>query len=281
MACLLDNYPPWVQDTFIGNYIADGYTHMQRSLGHALAFGHSVQEYIALSARIRSAGIFCDHWFLSGPDQYQGCRDQTVDYWKPIFDPIIPQLLSAGVVDTACVGWQLDQYNQPGNVLIAIIQYIAQALPASVPLYTHWANEALAWWKTGGEVWSDQYQTIDVMDRFTWWFAMQPYLTGGHHQGSNVMALNDPKQYQDRLCDTLDPFGGDTGKGNMGQSQRNGVKPFALTAFEVTAQFQFDGLCAERDGDMANYLALCARSHTGLPMAGYGNGCRMPNGDPV
>jgi hypothetical protein len=34
------------------------------------------------------------------------------------------------------------------------------------------------------------------MDRFTWWYAMQPYLTGGHHQGNTRMAINE---YQDRL----------------------------------------------------------------------------------
>jgi hypothetical protein len=57
-------------------------------------------------------------------------------------------VLKAGVIDLSCVGWQLDQYNVPGNPLIAIIKYVAEALPRSVPLYTHWANEALAWWLT-------------------------------------------------------------------------------------------------------------------------------------
>ncbi len=281
MACLLDNYPREIQDRYLDAYVAAGYTHLQRSLGHAIYHGHSGADYIDLSARARARGLFCDHWFLSGPDEYPGCKDQTVDYWRGIFAPIIPELLATGVVDTACVGWQLDAYNQPGNVLIQIIQYIAEALPRSVPLYTHWMNEALAWWKTGGEVWTDKYQTINVTDRFSWWAAMQPYLTGGHHQGSNQMALADPKQYQDRLCDTLDCFGGDTGKGNMGKSQRDSVRPFGLTAFEVTAQFQFDGQCTEAYGDMAGYLTLCTRSHTGLPMAGYGNGARRPDGSPL
>jgi hypothetical protein len=276
MACLLDNYPPNIQDTFLDAYAEAGHTHLQRSIGHALFYGHDLNAYNALSRKARSYGLFCDHWILGG--EALNTPDQTVDYWRPILDPILDSIIGSGTMDLACVGWQLDQYNIPGNVLIAIIAYMADKIPASVPLFTHWVNEALAWWVTGGEVWSDEYQTINVRDRFTWWQAMQPYLTGGHHQGSNVMALTDPQQYQDRLCDTLDPFGGDTGKGDMGQSQRNGRRNFILTAFEVTAQFQFDGLTTEVQGDSAGYLTICTRSHTGYAMGGYGNGARQPDG---
>jgi len=182
-------------------------------------------------------------------------------------------------MDTCCVGWQLDSFNIPGNVLIAIITYVAQKCPATVPLYTHWENEALAWWKTGGEVWTDQFQSINVFDRFTWWNAMQYYLTGGHHQGSNIIAITNPALYQAKLLDTLNPFGGDTGKGNMGQSQRSGTpRNFILTDYEVTAQFQFDAMCSELQGDESGFLALCPVSNRGYTMGGYGNGARYPNG---
>jgi len=283
MACLLDNYPPEIQHAYLLQYAQDGYTHLQRSLGHALYYGHSLEDYIALSRVAREQyGLFCDHWLMGGgegADWTFKIPDQTVDYWRPLLAPYIDALVVAGVMDCCCVGWQLDQFNIPGNVLIGIIAWMGQYLPQSVPLYTHWVNEALAWWADKGETWNDAFTGSTFVDnRFTWWWVMQPYLTGGHHQGSNEMALNDPKQYQDRLCDTLDPFGGNTSKGNMGQSWRGGVKPFALTAFEVTAQFQFNGACSEDQGDLAGYVLMCTKSGTGLPIAGYGNGARMPNG---
>ena len=159
-----------------------------------------------------------------------------------------------------------------------------------MPLFTHWVNEALAWWrKVGerpdgsdiGEVWSDQYQTIEVHDRFTWWLAMQPYLTGGHHQGSTRMPM---KEYQDRICDTLDYFGGDTAKGAMGQSHRTGTPaPFQLTGWEVSGQDQFDDVpsnphrISEREGDSRGYLVTCTTTKW-AHLSGYGNGARRPDG---
>ncbi len=244
------------------------YTHLQRSIGHSLFYGHPIEEHIELSRRAqRQFGLFADEWFLGGDALIT--RDQTVDFWKPTLDPIIDALVGSGAVDTACVGWQLDQWNQPGNVLIGIIAYIADKLPASVPLYTHWVNEAMAWWKTGGEVWTDRFQTINVHDRFTWWLAMQPYLTGAHHQGDTHMARTDLKLYQDKMRDTTEPFA----DGRMGRSQRGGRnQPFRLTAFESTAQEQFDGGCPELEGDQIGYVL------SAVATGGYGNGGRQPDG---
>ena len=113
---------------------------------------------------------------------------------------------------------------------------------------------------------------------------MRPYLTGGHHQGNTRMLL---KEYQDRICDTLDYFGGDadraTGKGNMGRSQRNGDHQFLLTVYECSAQDQFDDTTtnpyaiSEDEGDLRGYVLMCTTSPYGH-MAGYGNGARRPDG---
>lgn len=279
MAALLDNYPRDWQDRFLLAYAERGYSHLQRSIGHALHYGHSIAEHIELSQRAQAVGLFCDEWFLC---EEWGFFRATVDQWTPIMDPILDELLEADVVDHACVGWQLDKYNAPGNTLIAIIRYVAERIPQDVPLFTHWMNHALAWWKTGGEVWTDRYGSIDVVDRFTWWAAMQPYLTGAHHQGNTTEARRDPQLYQDKMKDTLDPFSGHTGKGNMGRSRRGGVeKDFALVAFESTAQDQFDGRCSEDEGDLVGYLLTCTTSYNGKGMSGFGNGSRMPSGDPL
>jgi hypothetical protein len=54
MACLLDNYPADVQDRYLATYASYGYTHLQRSLGHAIWYGHTLEQYIALSQRARA-----------------------------------------------------------------------------------------------------------------------------------------------------------------------------------------------------------------------------------
>jgi len=293
MSCLLDNYTPDIQERYLQQYVDNGYTHLQRSVFHALHYGSSLQQYIDLSKKARAMGLFCDHWFLAGEDVCPGGRNQHVSFWQSKIDPLMGPLLDAGVMDLTCVGWQLDGYNEPGNTLIEIIKYVADAVPKTVPVATHWMNEALAWWKKVGtrpdggdvgEVWSDEYQTIEVHDRFSWWYAMQPYLTHGHHQGNTRMLC---KEYQDRLCDTLDFFGSesgrDTGKGDMGQSHRNGVQPFRLTAWETSGQDQFDDQPAnphgisEDEGDQRDYILMCTTSKWGH-MSGYGNGGRRPDG---
>lgn len=279
MPCLLDNYPTSFQDQYLKQY-AQTYTHLQRSIGHSLFYGGSVQSHIELSKRAQGYGLWCDEWFLGG--EALKVNDQDATFWKPILDPIIGAMVAAGSIDTACVGWQLDQLNRsaPGNPLISIIAYVAGALPSSIPLYTHWMNEALAWWKTGGEIWTDKYQTINVEDRFTWWAAMQPYLTGGHHQGDTTLARTNPGLYQDKLCDTLDYFHGRTDKGNMGQSRRSGTpREFILTIGEDVAQDVFNGDCSELEGDGIGYLLMCTAGWNGAHPGGYNNGARLPNGD--
>lgn len=290
MACLLDNYPANTQKQFLTTYANDGYTDLQRSIFHALWYGSSLQQYIELSKRARGDyGLHCDHWYLAGEDVCPGSRDQDVSWWQAKLDPIIDALLEAGVVDEACVGWQLNQYNKTGNPLIAIIKYVAEAHPRTIPMWTHWSNEAMGWWTTDidpetgenrGEVWTDQYQTIRVMDRFTWWRAMGPYLTGGHHQGNTRMLI---KEYQDRICDTLDYFGGRSDKGSMGRSYRNRDAAFKMTVFESSGQDQFDDqpdnpyAISEDEGDCRSFLLLCTMSPW-AHLAGTGNGGRYPNG---
>jgi hypothetical protein len=290
MACLLDNYPAWVQHEFLYTYASYGYTHLQRSLGHALGYGHSLASYIKLSQIAQGEyGLFTDQWLIA--NELPGwAPNQDATYWAPILLPHIAALLDAGVIDSICPSWQMDQVQggAPGNPTISIIKLVADAVPKEVPVYTHWVNEAVAWWKTGGEVWTDEYQSLNVHDRFTWWIAMQPYLTGAYYQGHTGTARTDWGTYQGRIRDTLNPFTGDPGKGPMGQSYRRGfAENFRFVTFEHTAQDQFDGsasgtICSEDEGDMDGYVLMCTTSdwdHTGV--SGYGNGARQPDGSPL
>ena len=279
MSSLLLNYPQAIQEAFLAQYVA-AYTHVQFSLFHALHYGATLDQYIALAQRAQSVGLFVDHWFLAGEDVVPGGANQPMEFWKALIDPHLPRLVGAGVVDQACVGWQLDQYNVPGNSLIRIIKYLAEALPATVPLYTHWVRDAMAWWWDGGEVWSDQYQTLNVHDRFTWWQAMSPYLTGGHMQGDTVAARSRTLDWQNMVLDTLNPFRGGDGRGDMGQSTRGGTqKPFQLVIAEYNEQDVFNGVISEHDGDAVGYALMGARARDGAYANGYYNGASRPTGE--
>ncbi len=282
MTCLLDRYPVEWQDRFLAKY-AGYYTHLQRSFGHAMASpdegwaGVSLEQFNALSRRAKQTfGLFLDQWIIGGGALYN-CN-QPLEYWQPIVDQLVEAFVASGTIDTACVGWQLDQLfgATPGNACMRVLCYVADKIPSTIPVSTHWMNEALAWWKTGGEVWTDRYGSIEVKDRFSWWLAMRPYLSGGYHQGDTTLARTNPGLYQAKLRDTLNAFY----DGRMGQSRRTGVEqPFKLVVFECTAQDQFDGKCSEDEGDLTGYLLTCTKADVGGGvMAGYGNGARMPDG---
>jgi hypothetical protein len=289
MACLLDNYPPDIQERFLQKYVDCGYTHLQRSVGHALGYGSSLASYIALSARARSQyGLLCDHWMIAA-ESPGFANDQDGAYWAPLLGPIIDQLVGAGVMDLCCPSWQMDGVNRsaPGNATISIIAFVADRLPPEVPVFTHWINEAMAWWKVVGhhtdgsdigEVWVDRFNPggVEVKDRWTWWQAMQPYLTGAHHQGNTTLARTNPQEYQGRQRDTLNAFS----DGRMGQSRRLATpQDFRLNEYECTAQDQFDGNCTEDEGDLVGYILACTKADgADAWIGGYGNGARRPDG---
>jgi hypothetical protein len=271
MACLLDRYPRAWQDAFLQHYAACGYTHLQRSIGHALPFGAwggvTLDAFLELTGRAQAAGLFADQWFLGG--EALMTRDGDAAYWQPILDPLIDAMLAAHAIDTACVGWQLDAYNAIGPPIRSIIQYCADKVgPHDIPLGTHWMNEAGGWW----DAHEPGYGGSDA--RFVWWQSMRNQVLWFHHQGDTTMARTDPKLYQDKLKDTLDPFG----DGRMGTSGLFGDRPFGVTVFECSAQDQFNGVTSEDEGDLVGYLICCATGTHGAHVSGYGNGARRPDG---
>ncbi len=303
MSCLLDNYPADFADRYLDDYASAGYTHLQRSLGHALYYGRTLDQYVALSARARGTfGLLCDHWLLNGGENPAGAppfflkvQNQDGAYWDPVLRPLVQRLLDAGVIDSACVGWQLDQLQQsaPGNPTLSIIQLVAGLLPDRIPLYSHWVNHAGAWWYddghgTVGQDWTDAYGTIFVNDRFTWWRACSPYLTGLYYQGDTHLARTNPTEFQGRMRDTLNPFNGTGGHWPMGRCQRHhDGRPLAFVPYELTGQEQFNepqpdgtGGCGETEGDQVG-LIMASCTADGLPdayVAGYGNGARRADG---
>lgn len=253
-------------DKILRTYAERGYTHLQCSIGHGIEAGFSIDEWVAYSARVKEYGLFADQWFLGAKNVGLDTRDMDRVYWAPILAPWFDALISNGVVDTACVGWQLDQFNTGTERMIdgwwqspiqSIIDLHAERFaPLGIPLGTHWANS-----ESGA--WNDPY------DRFKWWKDQRGKLSWFHHQGDVHL---DIPTYQAKLVDTLQPFG----DGRMGTSGLFGDRPYGLIVYECSAQAQFDLEMSEDDGDLRGYLLCCTKAAS--TPSGYGNGARQPDG---
>ncbi len=251
-------------------YAADGYTHWQANVCLAVEAALTRDEYFRVCRMARDAGIpFLDQWFLGG---VWGERDADAAYWRPIVKPWFDALVAEGLIDCACVGWQLDKFNTglPRQIegreqapIQSIVDMFADWCgPREIPLGTHWVNEAGVWrvYWNGREF---------EFDRFRGWKDQRNKVFFFHHQGDVDIPVD---LYQAKLKDTLDPFG----NGRMGTSGLFGDRPFGLVIYECSAQAQFDLRCSEDDGDLRGALLLYTKGATHA--VGYGNGARRPDG---
>lgn len=255
-----------------------GYTHLQCSVGHAIAQGLSLKDYLAYCSYAKAIVPYLDQWFLGGGPWL--ARDETSDYWRPLLQPWIAPLKAGHLADLACVGWQLDGYNtgdlrtisgynEPYPAIQSIVDYFAEQFTAvGIPIGTHWINHAGGWWSESDPYYQNADGTPAPDARFRWWNRQVNKVRYFHHQGDTNMVI---PEYQARLVDTLQPFG----DGRMGAPNT-----FSLVIYEYTAQAQFD---VDRDyyqtedqGDQRGFYLACtvAASHVG----GYGNGARRVDG---
>lgn len=268
MACLLDRYPVEIQQEYWRVQRAAGYTHGQRSLGHSVFTGEDAGEFGAgLTAdqfldglaRQRDAGFFTDVWFANSLGWRQ--RDLQIDYWKQQFDRWFDILIPSGLVDMACVGWQLDQIFQPKG-LVDLIDYFAERCgPAGIPVGVHWVNDANAWFDDfrGGVNMTPPEHRSGLKDRFDFWRYCAGKVQWTHFQGDVYSPIDD---YQDGLKRVMDDL-------------PNGTQ---VSIYEPRAQSQFNGEHAEVIGDAMGFYCLCVVDKHGRHVGGYGNGGRRPDG---
>jgi hypothetical protein len=259
-----------------------GLTHLQASICHLVEEGEKrgwpmnkildfAIEYLGLAHRYVP---FLDPWMMGGvgsfgtmnPDgSFSAGRDQDVAYWRPKWQPWFDELKRTRLIQACCVGWQLDGGNTSDPRVIegraqspiqSIIDYVAgECVQADIPVGAHWMNEAMAW--------------RTPMDRFAFWREQHGKLTWGHHQGD----VNIPVDlYQAKIKDTLDHFG----DGSMGMSGLHNDRPFGLVVYEQLAQKYFDDKATEDDVDLRGFLICCTKAR--VPVSGYGNGARRPDG---
>jgi hypothetical protein len=258
----LPRYPLEWQHEICKAYAARGYTHFFLHLANTISDDadsshQTLEEYIAAAHLAQSYGLLVDTSVLYGP------RDATADYYAPIFDPIVRELYAAGVLDLATVGMQLDLWNSPYGLRTMIDWFggLVKSLDPAIPVASHWANHACAWFG------ADHNGDSGFDDRFEYWhyYHTTGLMDWAYFQTDTRYPIDD---YEGRIAELL--------------------KTCDTVGFEVTAQSQFDPAAYpppdnaieidEDHGDIMGYCGLCT---TGGPYrnAGFGNGGRRPSGD--
>lgn len=267
MSMQLHEYPQEYRDAYIQAHLDRQYTHLQRSLIHALGdlglfsptglIKTTLDDYVKTSAAAQAKGLYQDHWILTG-DINSPNRDQMAAYYQPMLGPILDVLIANKVVDMMCVGWQLNEFNS-GESLQSVIDWLADVCgPHNIPLFIHF-DPLVTWW---GGVYND---------RFAFWNGQKDKLSGLHFQSDVTLSVQD---LQGRMNDTIAPFR----NGQMGQTfGRN----YIFSATELTANAQFFGpdegqvVTSEDDGDLVGRYAMCGGAD------GFYNGARDTDGSAI
>ena len=245
-----DRYDAAGQDAIIDGTLARGYVDVKLSWPDSRdGNGQSISEYVATAVRLQQAGLRVTHMLLS--KDFDGRNPDPAK-----LDAVLDALLAAGAADKVCCFWEGNLFIDPQPVIQRIIDHVtARTVPAGVLTYVHFSPGVIAWQKDGET-------TADF------WKQQVGKLTGLLHQ---VDPSQTAAQMQSRLNDALVRFGGqfgfptDSGFGH----------PFDLVSDEVGASRMFDG-ASEDDGDKWGYEALCTPGP--VPVMGFGNGARYPDG---
>lgn len=271
-------------------YVAEGNSHIEISLGVLVELGFSLDELVAYAGFLNQYVPFIDAWALSDgafrgrldDGTWTECRDRDRDFWAPKLDPLFDALLANGLIHCACVGRQLDGANTmtpgPGgkypNALLSIIQYMADKLrPHDVRIGTHWVNaEGGAW--NDVVVKDDHGNDVHIVDRALWWDHQVKDLVQWFH-----VQLN---------CERVGGIGG-TWKEPTAELQRHlgpeifdffASRPWAgATVYEPTWQAEFDNECTRLQAVQRGLGLLCAPARR--PPDGYGFGPWQMNGEPL
>lgn len=249
------------QDAFFDQSVADGYTHLQVSLGDFAQQGWSIDQVVAYARRWKAHGGFVDVWVLGGAGGWGGwgIRDSMWAQNAALVTPWVETFIAAGAIDWVCLGWQLDGW-LGGTPLVDNVIGLGNLIAGRIPYYSaHWINLANANWDDGTAT------RYGIDNRFSFWAFM----------AANGYLNRTMTQY-----DVNAPISAPGSAGGAQGSLRDIVRSLRpgqrCIPYEYAAQDQFDNplVRPEWSGNMRGYLALCASSELG----GFGNGCAYPNG---
>lgn len=247
----IDRYNAADQDAIVEATLARGYRDVKLSWPDSRdGNGQSVNDYVRTASRLRQAGLRVTHMLLS--KDFDGHNPNPEKLGQ-----VLETLLAWEGADKICCFWEGNLFIDPQPTIQKVIDFVTHITlqHAGVLTYVHFSPGVIAWQKNGENTASFWKQNVGK-------------LTGLLHQ---VDPRQTAAQMQARINDALVRFGGGYGfptDGGFGH-------PFDLVSDEVGASRVFNG-ASEDDGDKWGYEALC--THGPVPVMGFGNGARYPDG---
>lgn len=251
-----DLYSPSQRQAIYAAHQARGFTHYQLSPFTSFSNGTSVADFLTVAAEVKAAGFYVVMFMLG-----KG-MDPNVDNVAPQLDPLLSTLISNGLLDTCCVGWELSLWMDPTQTQAAIDHITAFTVPAGIPTYVHFQVN---------------YTSFPQPGDFTavFWQNNVGKLSGLYFQGDPGA---DCGNRQERIIEGLQRFAGndfyptDCGFGH----------PFDFVPWELSANDQFFNGETEAQGNQIGFQALCTPAQSGpagtVFAMGFGNGATQPNG---
>lgn len=247
------------QNTIIETYRGRGYTHFLRWVQDEQNYpGYSIEKYVAECLEIKAGGIpFIAHSFLS---KTYSPMFPDVNYCRQTFGPLIQALKDADCLDLCIVGFELNLFVGAGQPINDIIDYFTQECGLNeangCPAYVHFTSE-VTWWGQDGS------------NRSVWWDLQRGKLTGLLYQNDPAWPIWLAQQHYRDSTDVSAGFPGrDSGFGH----------DFDFVCLETQLERAFGDHADldENDLDLFGYLSLCTNGK--LPVMGFGNGARRPDG---
>lgn len=246
-AAFLDRYREADQARILDRHLECGYTHLTLSWPDSRACGRSIAQYVATAMTVQEAGLFVDHHFFS--KDFDG-RDPDP---ASVF-PVLDALIEAGAIDIGTFAWEANLFISPEHYE-GFTHALAARAPG-VPWYHHFAPHYCTWHR----------DTNDSPHAF--WSRQPANVRGLKYQCVSEWSAG---MKQARLNDALVRLV----YGGLWAPPRT----FDVVAWETTASLQFGGALDEAHGDLQGYETLCAPGP--MPVMGFGNGARLPDGLPV
>jgi hypothetical protein len=249
MTWFLDRWDAAWQQRILDEHGRRGYTHFALSWPDSRdGNGQSIAQFVATARKVKAAGFFVEV-FLGSKDYDPHNRDAAV--WAPRIDPVMDALIAAHAVDGFVVAWEADLWNVAGDPFQSIVDHVAaKAVPAGVDVWLHFSSERMSLQKDGTT-------TVD------YWKLQAGKVTGLLYQARTEWGAG------------------------MLQARMNDVEvrlalagEFRLVAWELYAALQFShDHPDENEGDLKGWEALCTPGP--IPVSGFGNGARRPDGSPI
>ena len=246
MSFVLPYYNSKDRDNVLTAHAQRYYSHFHLDQYNWQTAGLSIQQAVSLFQYVQSWGFFTSYWALG--------TKLTASGWNDAY-PIILPFLNTLIAQTdptksiIVIGEELNSYTTPGSPGLddIITQVSAICKPVGMKTAVHFTSNYPGWPAPGTSV-SQWYADMAGKIDFVLWQSnpTDPAGTMGAH-------MWDTRKY-------------------VGFNSK-------VVAFELRAEQQLLGQCTEEQGCLTGLeLLYCTSDGSAGPVAGFGNGARLPNG---